>query len=72
VETIRRQLVEQVCGTVRWRESVLAMKALGVTELMECGAGKVLAGLAKRIDKDLTAQNIGTPAEIEVFLKARG
>ncbi len=72
VETIRRQLVEQVCGTVRWRESVLAMKALGVTELVECGAGKVLAGLAKRIDKDLTAQNIGTPAEIEVFLKARG
>lgn len=72
VETIRRQLVEQVCGTVRWRESVLAMKALGVGELVECGAGKVLAGLAKRIDKELTAQTLGTPAEIETFLKTRG
>lgn len=72
VETIRRQLVEQVCGTVRWRESVLAMKALGVGELVECGAGKVLAGLAKRIDKELTAQTLGTPAEIEAFLKTRG
>lgn len=72
VETIRRQLVEQVCGTVRWRESVLAMKALGIGELVECGAGKVLAGLAKRIDKELTAQTLGTPAEIEAFLKTRG
>ncbi len=72
VETIRRQLVEQVCGTVRWRESVLTMKALGVGELVECGAGKVLAGLAKRIDKELTAQTLGTPAEIEAFLKTRG
>lgn len=72
VETIRRQLVEQVCGTVRWRESVLSMKGLGVTELVECGAGKVLSGLVKRIDKEMTAQALGTPAEIEAFLKARG
>lgn len=68
-ETIRAQLVEQVCGTVRWRESVLFMKAQGVTELVECGAGKVLAGLAKRIDKDMAAINIGTPAEIDAFSK---
>jgi [acyl-carrier-protein] S-malonyltransferase len=72
VETIRRQLVEQVCGTVRWRESVLYMKAEGVAELVECGAGKVLAGLAKRIDRDVAAQSLGTPADIEAFLKARG
>ncbi len=71
VEVIRRQLVEQVCGTVRWRESVLYMKAQGVSELVECGSGKVLAGLAKRIDKEMTAQAIGTPADIEAFLKAR-
>lgn len=71
VDVIRRQLVEQVCGTVRWRESVLYMKAQGVSELVECGSGKVLAGLAKRIDKEMTAQAIGTPADIEAFLKAR-
>lgn len=71
VDVIRRQLVEQVCGTVRWRESVLYMKAQGVTELVECGAGKVLAGLTKRIDKEMTALAIGAPADIEAFLKAR-
>ncbi len=70
VEAIRAQLVEQVCGTVRWRESVLFMKAQGVSELIECGAGKVLGGLVKRIDKEMTAQSIGTPADIEAFLKA--
>lgn len=69
-EAIRAQLVEQVCGTVRWRESVLYMKAQGVSELIECGAGKVLGGLVKRIDKEMTAQSIGTPADIEAFLKA--
>lgn len=68
VEVIRAQLVEQVCGTVRWRESVLFMKAQGVSELIECGAGKVLGGLVKRIDKEMTAQSIGTPADIEAFL----
>ena len=67
-EAIRAQLVEQVCGTVRWRESVLFMKSQGVTELVECGAGKVLAGLTKRIDKEMTALSIGTPADIEAFL----
>lgn len=69
-EAIRAQLVEQVCGTVRWRESVLYMKAQGVSELIECGAGKVLGGLVKRIDKEMTAQSISTPADIEAFLAA--
>jgi [acyl-carrier-protein] S-malonyltransferase len=62
-------LVEQVTGLVRWRECVLAMKEQGVHELIELGAGKVLTGLTKRIDKELTGQAIGTPTEIEAFLK---
>ena len=66
---IRQLLVEQVTGMVRWRESVLFMKAQGVTSLIELGAGKVLNGLTKRIDKDLTGRSVGTPADIEEFLK---
>ena len=68
-EEIKRLLVEQVTGLVRWRECVLAMKEQGVYELIELGAGKVLTGLTKRVDKELTGQAIGTPAEIEAFLK---
>lgn len=68
-ETIRRLLVEQVTGMVRWRESVLAMKAAGVAELIEIGAGKVLTGLTKRIDRDLKGQAAGTPEEVEAVLK---
>jgi [acyl-carrier-protein] S-malonyltransferase len=66
---IRDLLVRQVTGTVRWRESVQWMKAQGVERLVEAGAGKVLAGLAKRIDGDLTALSLNTPADIEAFLK---
>ncbi len=66
---IRGLLVEQVTATVRWRESVLAMRAHGVDRLAEIGAGKVLAGLARRIDKDIAAVSLGTPADIEAFLK---
>ncbi|WP_072391486.1 ACP S-malonyltransferase [Hyphomicrobium sp. CS1BSMeth3] len=62
---IRQRLVEQVTGTVRWRECVLAMAAAGVTELYEIGTGKVLSGLAGRIDKSLKATPVGTPADIE-------
>ena len=68
-EQIKRLLVEQVTGMVRWRESVLAMKAQGVDQLVELGAGRVLSGLAKRIDRELTATSLGAPAEIETFLK---
>jgi [acyl-carrier-protein] S-malonyltransferase len=67
-DVIRRQLVEQVTGTVRWRESVLTMKQLGVSHLVEAGAGKVLAGLVKRIDKEITAISLQTPEDIEAFL----
>ena len=66
---IRRLLVEQVTGMVRWRECVLYMKEQGVERLVEVGAGKVLAGLTKRIDKDLAAVSVGTPADVESFLK---
>jgi [acyl-carrier-protein] S-malonyltransferase len=66
---IRRLLVAQVTGRVRWRESVLAMKKAGVTRFVELGAGKVLAGLARRIDRDLAAVSLGTPADLETFLK---
>ncbi|MGH6879505.1 ACP S-malonyltransferase [Hypericibacter sp.] len=68
-ETIRRLLVEQVTGLVRWREGVLAMKAQGVEELVEVGAGKVLTGLTKRIDREMKGQAAGTPEEIEAVLK---
>ena len=62
---IRTRLVEQVTGTVRWRECVLAMAGAGVTELYEIGTGKVLSGLAGRIEKSLKATPVGTPADIE-------
>jgi [acyl-carrier-protein] S-malonyltransferase len=64
-EEIKKRLVEQVTGTVRWRECVLAMVAAGVTEVYEIGTGKVLSGLAGRIDKSLKATPVGTPADID-------
>jgi [acyl-carrier-protein] S-malonyltransferase len=68
--TIRTLLVQQVTGMVRWRESVLFMKEQGVDRLVEIGAGKVLAGLAKRIDREIAASSVGEPGEIEALLKA--
>ena len=68
-ETIRRLLVEQVTGLVRWRESVLAMKAAGVDTIVELGAGTVLSGLVKRIDRDIAASSAGAPAELEAVAK---
>lgn len=68
-EEIRALLVKQVTGTVRWRESVSAMREAEVGGLVEVGAGKVLSGLARRIDRNLQAWAIETPEEIEAFLK---
>ncbi|MBI1209454.1 MAG: ACP S-malonyltransferase [Azospirillum sp.] len=68
-ERLRQLLVEQVTGMVRWRESVLYMKSVGVAQLVELGIGKVLGGLTKRIDKELTAVSVHSPAEVESFLK---
>ncbi|MGH6996212.1 MAG: ACP S-malonyltransferase, partial [Stellaceae bacterium] len=66
---IKDLLVQQVTGLVRWRECVLYMKGQGVSALVEVGSGRVLSGLAKRIDREMTGQSLGTPAEIEAFLK---
>ncbi|MBX2856964.1 MAG: ACP S-malonyltransferase [Rhodobacteraceae bacterium] len=64
---IKRLLVEQVTGRVRWRESVEWMAGQGVTELVEVGAGKVLSGLARRIDKALSARAVGTPEDVAAY-----
>ena len=64
---IRRLLAEQVTATVRWRESVEEMKRRGVDTLVEIGAGNVLAGLARRIDRGLAAVSLSAPADIEAF-----
>jgi [acyl-carrier-protein] S-malonyltransferase len=67
---IRKRLVEQVTGTVRWRECVAYMAREGVESFYEIGAGKVLSGLVKRIADTATGTSIGAPADIEAF-KAR-
>ena len=66
-EAIRRMLVEQVTGRVRWRESVTWMAENGVSRFAEAGAGKVLAGMAKRIAPDAEAVSLNTPADLETF-----
>jgi [acyl-carrier-protein] S-malonyltransferase len=67
-DTIRRQLVEQVTGMVRWRESVLAMAEAGVGDFVELG-GKVLGGMVKRITPDATATSVVTMDDIEALAK---
>ncbi|HJN23119.1 MAG TPA: ACP S-malonyltransferase [Rhodospirillales bacterium] len=69
VAEIHRLLVEQVTAMVRWRESVLYMLDKGVDSLIEVGAGKVLTGLVRRINSDLTGIAVTAPDEIEAFLK---
>lgn len=66
-DEIRRRLVEQVTGTVRWRESVAYMAGAGVDRFVEIGAGKVLSGLVKRIAEGATGLSIGSPRDIEAF-----
>ena len=67
--TIRDLLVEQVTATVRWREGVMAMKQHGIGTLIELGTGKVLSGLVRRIDRDIEALSVETPADVETVLK---
>jgi len=64
---IRKRLVEQVTGTVRWRESVAFMAGQGVSEFIELGWGKVLTGLLKRIVDNALGISVGTPAEVEAY-----
>ncbi|MBL9098722.1 MAG: ACP S-malonyltransferase [Alphaproteobacteria bacterium] len=67
--TIKRLLVEQVTGRVRWRETIAGLRDRGIASVVELGAGKVLTTMAKRIDKDLPATSIETPQEVEAFVK---
>jgi [acyl-carrier-protein] S-malonyltransferase len=67
---IVRRLVEQVTGTVRWRECVSFMAGEGVTTFYELGAGKVLSGLAKRISDGANGIAVGTPADVDAFIRA--
>jgi [acyl-carrier-protein] S-malonyltransferase len=71
-QQIARGLIEQVTGTVRWRESVAFMAAAGVTIFYEVGAGKVLSGLVKRIAEGASGVTIGSPEEVVAFKAARG
>lgn len=69
VEALRPLLVEQVTAMVRWRESIIAMRTEGIESVVEVGAGKVLSGLVKRIDREMTATSVGQVADVEAFLK---
>jgi [acyl-carrier-protein] S-malonyltransferase len=69
-EMSRTLLVEQVTKMVRWRESVLFMRDQGVDKLVEVGTGKVLAGLTKRIDRDIKSVSVSGPHDIDEFFKA--
>ena len=63
-EEIRGLLIEQITGSVRWRESVEWMSANGVSEIWEIGAGKALSGMVRRINRDITCRNIAQPADV--------
>ena len=67
-DKIRTNLVSQICGTVRWRETMDELNRLGVKELVEIGSGKVLSGLAKKTSHDFKVTNVSTIAEMEQFL----
>ena len=67
-DQIRDLLVQQITGRVRWRESVLWMGQNGIEEIVEIGAGKVLSGLTRRINRDISSQAVGTPEQIDAFI----
>lgn len=71
-EEIAERLVEQVTGRVRWRETIDWFAQNGVETLYEIGSGKVLSGLARRINRDLAAVPVNTPADIEAAMEALG
>jgi [acyl-carrier-protein] S-malonyltransferase len=64
VEAIRANMIAQITGSVRWVECMQYLAAQGVTEVVECGPGKVLAGLIKRIDKTVSVSNIGAISDL--------
>jgi [acyl-carrier-protein] S-malonyltransferase len=67
---VRQLLVTQMTGRVRWRESILALRELGIDTTVEFGGNKVLTGMVKRIDKELQTVTLDTPADLEAFAKA--
>jgi len=69
-DTIRNQLVEQVCGTVRWRESYAWLGENGVSTAVEVGSGKVLTGLGRRITRDIKGLAVGAPDDIDNAFEA--
>ena len=69
-DEIRALLVTQVTGLVRWRESVMAMDAAGVSEIWEIGAGKALSGMVRRINRDITCGAVGTPEDVTAAVAA--
>lgn len=68
--SIKDLLVEQVTGSVRWRESVMWMAQAGVTEVWEIGAGKALSGMVKRIDRSVATRAVGTPDDVVAAVAA--
>ena len=71
-DEIRARLVEQVTGQVRWRETVEWFAANGVDTLVEVGSGKVLCGLARRINRELASKAVGTPEDVAAYLESAG
>jgi len=67
---IKRNLVEQMSAAVRWTECVEQMAELGVTNLVECGPGKVLTGLNRRISRELKSHTLGSEADILTLQEA--
>ena len=66
---IRKSLVEQVTSLVRWRETVLWLSKQNISSIVEIGAGKILSGMNKRIDKELISLSIAEWNEVDEFLK---
>ena len=62
---LRNHLVDQITGSVRWRESILWMAGEGVTEIWEIGAGKALSGMVRRIDRSIATRAVGTPDDVK-------
>lgn len=71
-DTLRALLVEQVTGAVRWRESVEYMGAQGVSEAWEIGAGKALAGMIRKINREITCKAVGTPDDVKAAAESLG
>jgi len=69
-DLIRQLLVEQVTGSVRWRESVQYMAAQGVTETWEIGAGKALSGMIRKIERAIAGKSVGTPEDVQKAIEA--